>query len=238
MKYLPRFTLIELLIVLAIIAILSSILLPALQKAKENARGIQCLNNLRQTGIAVHAYAGDSSGCAPPYTFDGTDLFWSNILVNGNYVTNINFQKPNIFVCPSGKSETSIANRGGYTYGMNTPLNSNHGMCWKIFRNKVLIVNANSTQWTYESDKFSPSQFLLIGDSSCLGSKYDNLQWYYIHNDSSRTQSRTLHLRHNHKANVLYADGHVKAINGSEASEAMFEHYKKQNGSNEKGEFF
>ncbi len=60
------FTLVELLVAIAVIAILASLLLPGLSRAKQTANNVVCLNNLRQQGIALIMYVGDN-GAYPPY---------------------------------------------------------------------------------------------------------------------------------------------------------------------------
>jgi prepilin-type N-terminal cleavage/methylation domain-containing protein len=67
----PRegFTLIELLVVIAIIAVLIALLLPAVQAAREAARRAQCINNLKQLGLALHNYLS-TNDCVPPAALD------------------------------------------------------------------------------------------------------------------------------------------------------------------------
>ena len=62
-----KFTLVELLVVIAVIAILASLLLPALNSAQEKAIGIRCLSQMKQTGPAVVMYTGDNDGFLPIY---------------------------------------------------------------------------------------------------------------------------------------------------------------------------
>jgi prepilin-type N-terminal cleavage/methylation domain-containing protein/prepilin-type processing-associated H-X9-DG protein len=66
------FTLIELLVVIAIIAVLIALLLPAVQAAREAARRAQCVNNLKQIGLALHNYQSSNNAFPPPKIYSGS----------------------------------------------------------------------------------------------------------------------------------------------------------------------
>jgi len=119
------FTLVELLVVLAIISILLAILIPVVNTVREQSRTTGCLGNLRQIGHAINMYGVDHKGLIIPAdlrdpNFDNIDGRWGNwatILVRGKYLWAPDQSDPaqlparnSVFRCPNGVDEDGVIN--------------------------------------------------------------------------------------------------------------------------------
>lgn len=96
MKNTRGFTLVELMVVIGIVMILASLLLPALQKAKESSRKTVCASNLKQLSLACSLYAEENRGWFPP-----KDDIIENLIVEGEVVYPEYISDLNVFGCPS-----------------------------------------------------------------------------------------------------------------------------------------
>jgi prepilin-type N-terminal cleavage/methylation domain-containing protein len=131
------FTLIELLVVISVIAILAALLLPALTNAKETAARIQCLNNVRQIGIATHLYTEDSNNTYPlvvDWTESGGQLgtsgaYSSNLCGPANRPLNIYAPSVNVFSCPRDKGDSL----------------NNISSCWVSYGNSYIMQLAENS---------------------------------------------------------------------------------------------
>lgn len=141
-----RFTLVELLFVIAIIAILASLLLPALRNAREKSKQISCMNNLRQLHFVFESWISDHSDY-PPYGYIG-GCCWDYYLYTDGYMKGFN-----LIACPSDTYDHAGKAARSFRTNRNICVNGNLDTRIKITKiknpGKTVFIWEHQNTWNY-----------------------------------------------------------------------------------------
>ncbi|OGV33515.1 MAG: hypothetical protein A2020_10480 [Lentisphaerae bacterium GWF2_45_14] len=210
-----KFTLLELLIVIAIIAILASMLLPALRNAKNGAKMTQCASNMKQIGILMMQYV-DENNSYYPLSFNADDQYpvWAGKLVSSGGLRNLD-----IFICPSVNRENLCPYliRKDTTIEQKISATAPAYVSYGVGRYGTSPTKAD-VDGTYKAVRAGnlPANMMVAMDFESAPQPYDG--WYASwcsaflpSGDAQAVDSANFMARHNKRFNLLYTDGHVSS---------------------------
>lgn len=206
------FTLVELLVVVAIIAVLVGLLLPAVQSARAAARRTECANNLRQVGLAMGQFCDAHRGRFPDTSHNESDdanLSW--IYTIAPFMENVDA----IRICPSDQKAADRLRLKLTSYAMNFYLVSEALTHPQARRYAVLNRDKlQSVSKTLVAFELSDRKVVTAGD---VDDHLHNHLWFTPANVAGKRVLSSIETdisidRHEHSAHYLYADWRVESI--------------------------